>query len=71
MLEHQKKVLECVFDFPELFKKELIKSSGWLSAHEYNQLKKWVIDSFDQRHHDIIEEVLGTTIAHDISSVKN
>ncbi|MGQ1784682.1 hypothetical protein [Saccharicrinis sp. GN24d3] len=67
MLEHQKRVLEGVIDNPELFKKELIKSSSWLSATEYNLLKKWVYQRFDHRHHDIIVEVLGAnTMVQDI-----
>ncbi|SMO37875.1 hypothetical protein SAMN06265379_101375 [Saccharicrinis carchari] len=60
MLEHQKIVLEGVIDYPELFKKELIKSSNWLSAPEYKLLKKWVFEDFAYRHHAIIVEVFGT-----------
>ncbi|WP_068474411.1 hypothetical protein [Saccharicrinis aurantiacus] len=59
MLEHQKSVLLGVAKYPELFKKELEKSLGWLNDSEATTLYKWLSEEFDQTIFSISQDVFG------------
>ncbi len=57
MLEHQKTVLKGVSNNKQLFKKELVKSLGWLNNSELTVFIKWVNDNYYNLHGDVINEV--------------
>lgn len=57
MLEHQKTVLAGVSNNKQLFKKELVKSLGWLNNGELTAFTEWVKENFYQLYGDIINEV--------------
>ncbi len=58
MFEYQKIILQKVSFCNELFKKELIKSIGYLHHNELDKFKYWVIDNFYNTHFEEINEVL-------------
>lgn len=58
MLEHQKIVLQNVHDNPTLFRKELIKSLGWLNANEQTALRRWLREKYWKTHRNVLEDVL-------------
>lgn len=58
MLEHQKKVLQGVGNDKYLFKKELLKSLGWLNENEIKLLTQWVKEQFTHMHADVLMDVL-------------
>lgn len=63
MLEHQKTVLEGVSNDKERFRKELMKSLGWISSHGQTQLKRWVIENFCYKYPDIIMHIFKVDTA--------
>lgn len=58
MLEAQKSVLLNVSYDLNLFRKELIKSLVWLNTSELTELRKWLRDSFEEPHIEIVKEVM-------------
>jgi hypothetical protein len=42
MLDHQKTILQNIYHNKNLFIKELIKSTQWLSEGEIAELKQWI-----------------------------
>lgn len=63
MLEHQKYVIEKVSHDKYLFRKELVKSLGWLNSNEVYELYKWVKSNYMGSHKDIIYEVFNSIAA--------
>ena len=59
MLEHQMTVLNAVSGNRELFRKELIKSLGWLDTEESNQFNKWLKENYWNEYSDIIKEAFS------------
>ncbi len=57
MLEHQKKVLLGVSKNPHLFRKEVIKSLGWLTPEEAMELYKWIKKEFGTYYSHMLGEV--------------
>ena len=55
MLEFTKKILSKVSFDKTLFKKELSKSTRWLSKEEVITLKIWALTTFSQYKNTIIE----------------
>ena len=55
MLEFSKKILSKVSFDKDLFKKELKKSTQWMSKKELNLLKIWSLTSFSQYKKVIID----------------
>ena len=55
MLEFTKKILSKVSFDKTLFKKELSKSSRWLSKQEVITLKIWALTTFSQYKNTILE----------------
>ena len=55
MLEFTKKILSKVSFDKDLFKKELKKSTKWMSKKELNLLKIWALTSFSQYKKVIID----------------
>lgn len=54
-----KKILENISYDKALFRKELIKSFGWLKSYELLELYKWVQDKYMHMHSDVISEVFN------------
>jgi hypothetical protein len=63
MLEHQKLVLENLSSDKDLFRKELLKSLGWLKSYEVFELYKWVKSKYYDRHKDVINDVFTSVRA--------
>ncbi|MFW5760001.1 MAG: hypothetical protein ACOCXH_03355 [Cyclobacteriaceae bacterium] len=61
MLEHQKFILANLSQVKPLFKKELIKSIGWLKPEEVMELHRWVMKNYMHTHREIISEVFMPT----------
>ncbi len=61
MLEHQIIVLRGVSHDKSLFRKELIKSMSWLNAEDQVSLLHWVCESYQDKHPEILKEVLDHT----------
>lgn len=57
MLEHQKFILANLSRVKPLFKKELIKSIGWLKPEEVMELHRWLMENYMLTHKEIISEV--------------
>ena len=55
MLEFSKKILSKVSFDKTLFKKELSKSTRWLSKQEVITLKIWALTTFSQYKNTILE----------------
>ena len=55
MLEFTKKILSKVSFDKTLFKKELSKSTRWLSKQEVLTLKIWALTTFSQYKNTILE----------------
>ena len=55
MLEFSKKILSKVSFDKDLFKKELKKSTKWMSKKELTLLKVWALTSFSQYKKVIID----------------
>ena len=55
MLEFSKKILSKVSFDKDLFKKELKKSTRWMSKKELTLLKIWALTSFSQYKKVIID----------------
>tara|TARA_B100001287_G_C22524868_1_gene454460 strand:- start:251 stop:436 length:186 start_codon:yes stop_codon:yes gene_type:complete len=55
MLEFSKKILSKVSFDKDLFKKELEKSTKWMSKKELTLLKIWALTSFSQYKKVIID----------------
>ena len=55
MLEFTKKILSKVSFDKDLFKKELKKSTKWMSKNELLQLKIWSLITFSQHKKIIID----------------
>ena len=55
MLEFTKKILSKVSFDKTLFKKELAKSTRWLSKQEVITLKIWALTTFSQYKNTILE----------------
>ena len=55
MLELSKKILRKVSFDKNLFRKELQKSTGWLSKKEGTTLKIWALTTFSQYKNTILE----------------
>ncbi len=47
MLNYSKKILEAVSFDNDLFKKEFVKLSEWLSQEEAINLLNWCVETFD------------------------
>lgn len=47
MLNYSKKILEAVSFDNDLFKKEFVKLSDWLSQEEAKSLLNWCVETFD------------------------
>ena len=59
MLEFSKKILSKVSFDKDLFKKELKKSTRWMSKKELTHLKIWALTSFSQ-YKKVILDVFDT-----------
>ena len=55
MFEFTKKILSKVSFDPNLFKKELYKSKGWLTKKELILLKVWALTTYSQYRNIILE----------------
>ena len=55
MFEFTKKILGKVSFDPNLFKKELSKSKGWLTKKELILLKVWALTTYSQYRNIILE----------------
>jgi hypothetical protein len=57
MLDRQILILEKISYDKRLFKKEIIKSFGWLKSYEIILLRKWLIKNYGRTHADVISDV--------------
>jgi len=57
MLEYQKIIIQKLSFSNELFKKELIKTLGYIHPEELGKFKFWVNDNFYHTHYKEIKEV--------------
>ena len=57
MLGLSKEILRKVSFEKYLFRKELIKSLGWLRPEEIIELRSWCFSNFSKEHMDILKEV--------------
>ena len=57
MLEYCKTILQKVSFSPQLFRKELKKSTRWLQKDEIYLLQAWCILTFGDIYQDIIRDV--------------
>lgn len=57
MLEYVKMILDKVSFDVNLFQKELLKSLGWLSEEERQELKKWTELQFGKVYGNVINDV--------------
>ncbi|GAB4316715.1 MAG: hypothetical protein Kow00127_08290 [Bacteroidales bacterium] len=63
MIRYALEILEKVAFNKELFRKELMKSLGWLSLDEIPTFRRNVIQRFSRLHPDVLEEVFGMVMA--------
>jgi hypothetical protein len=57
MLDREKLLLEKISYDKKLFKKEIIKSFGWLKSYEILLLQSWLKKNYGRTHADVISEV--------------
>jgi hypothetical protein len=57
MLERQKIILSRLSNNKILFRKEIIKSFGYLKSHEIIKLRQWLETIFGQTHREIINDI--------------
>ena len=57
MLEHQKLVLSNLSADKDLFRKELVKSLGWLTSSEIFELYRWLKEKYYPTHREVIQDV--------------
>ncbi|WP_142533628.1 hypothetical protein [Saccharicrinis carchari] len=58
MLEHQKKVLLGLAKNPYQFRKEIIKSFGWLNREQAEDLYNWVKKEMGSYYTQLVHEAL-------------
>lgn len=61
MLKHQKLVLTKITSVKHLFKKETIKSAGWLKPGKMSELYLWTMKNYRETHRDEITEAFKLT----------